>query len=146
MAIDIDRQLADYADPLLWPGSLPSAVDLDNDLCSNFTQDYVDILPENWNVLSLSLSADQTEFVVSRLQKDRSPFLLRLPLHRGNSEDDEEEQFTFEDGKEEMSELVRLANESAHAAKSNTDKLSKKEWWKTRDCLLYTSDAADEMD
>ncbi|CAG8174921.1 unnamed protein product [Penicillium olsonii] len=135
MAIDIDRQLADHADPLLWLTSLPSAVDLDNDLCSNFTQDYVDILPENWNVLSLSLSADQTEFVVSRLQKDRSPFLLRLPLHRGNSEDDEEEQFTFEDGKEEMSELVRLANESAHAAKSNTDKLSKKEWWKTREAL-----------
>jgi hypothetical protein len=38
-------------------------------------------------------------FVVSRLQKDGSPFLLRLPLHRGNSEDDDEEQFTFEDGK-----------------------------------------------
>ncbi|KAJ5318916.1 uncharacterized protein N7506_011620 [Penicillium brevicompactum] len=135
MAIDIDRQLADHADPLLWPTSFPSAVELDDDLCSNFTQDYVDILPESWNVLSLSLSADQTEFVVSRLQKDRSPFLLRLPLHRGNSEDDEEEQFTFEDGKEEMSELIKLANESAHAAKSNTDKVSKKEWWKTREAL-----------
>ncbi|CAG8108549.1 unnamed protein product [Penicillium salamii] len=135
MAIDIDRQLADHADPLLWPTSFPSAIDLDDDLCSNFTQDYVDILPESWNVLSLSLSADQTEFVVSRLQKDRSPFLLRLPLHRGNSEDDEEEQFTFEDGKEEMCELIKLANESAHAAKSNTDKVSKKEWWKTREAL-----------
>ncbi|KAJ5794530.1 Peptidase C50 separase [Penicillium paradoxum] len=135
MAIDIDRQLADFADPLLWPTSFPSAVELDDDLCSNFTQDYVDILPESWNVLSLSLSADQTEFVVSRLQKDRSPFLLRLPLHRGNSEDDDEEQFTFEDGKGEMQELIKLANESAHAAKLQTDKLSKKEWWKTREAL-----------
>ncbi|CAI7640892.1 unnamed protein product [Penicillium glandicola] len=135
MAIDIDRQLADFADPLFWPASFPSAVELDNDICSNFTQDYVDILPETWNVLSLSLSADCTEFVVSRLQKDRSPFLLRLPLHRGNSEDDEEEQFTFEDGKEEMQELIKLANESAHAAKAQTDKLSKKEWWKTREAL-----------
>ncbi|CAG8907249.1 unnamed protein product [Penicillium egyptiacum] len=135
MAIDIDRQLADFADPLFWPTSFPSAVELDNDLCSNFTQDYVGILPETWNVLSLSLSADRTEFVVSRLQKDRSPFLLRLPLHRGNSEDDDEEQFTFEDGKQEMQELIKLANESAHAAKAQTDKLSKKEWWKTREAL-----------
>lgn len=135
MAIDIDRQLADFADPLLWPASFPSAIELDSDLCSNFTQDYVDILPETWNVLSLSLSADRTEFVVSRLQKDRSPFLLRLPLHRGNSEDDDEEQFTFEDGKEEMQELIKLANESAHAAKAQTDKVSKKEWWKTREAL-----------
>ncbi|KAJ5775905.1 uncharacterized protein N7511_000916 [Penicillium nucicola] len=135
MAIDIDRQLADFADPLLWPASFPSAVELDTDLCTNFTKDYVDILPESWNVLSLSLSADQTEFVVSRLQKDRSPFLLRLPLYRGNSEDDEEEQFTFEDGKQEMQELIKLANESAHAAKAQTDKASKKEWWKTREAL-----------
>ncbi|KAJ5317341.1 hypothetical protein N7508_001849 [Penicillium antarcticum] len=135
MAIDIDRQLADFADPLLWPASFSSAVELDTDLCSNFSKGYVDILPESWNVLSLSLSADQTEFVVSRLQRDRSPFLLRLPLHRGNSEDDEEEQFTFEDGKQEMQELIKLANKSAHAAKAQTDKASKKEWWKTREAL-----------
>jgi hypothetical protein len=33
MAIDIDRQLADFADPLFWPTSFPSAVELDQDLC-----------------------------------------------------------------------------------------------------------------
>lgn len=134
MAIDIDRQLADLADPLLWPASSSSTVELDDEICSNFSKDYVEILPETWNVLSLSLSADQTEFVVSRIQKNRSPFLLRLPLRRGNSEDDEE-QFTFEDGKAEMQEIIRLANESAHAAKAQTDKQSKKDWWKTREAL-----------
>ncbi|PWY90721.1 separin [Aspergillus heteromorphus CBS 117.55] len=132
-AIDLDKQLADYCDPLLWP-TAESAVKLEDDLCSRFTEEYVDILPENWNVLSLSLSADCTEFVVSRLQKGRSPFLLRLPLKRGNA-DEEEEQFTFEDGKEEMQELIRLANESAHAAKHQTDRQMKKDWWKNREAL-----------
>ncbi|KAJ5183174.1 Peptidase C50 separase [Penicillium capsulatum] len=135
IAIDFDRQLAEFSDPLLWPSSLPSMVEMDEGICANFGENYVDILPENWNVLSLSLSADRTEFVVSRLQKNRSPFLLRLPLRRGNSEDDEEEQFTFEDGKEEMQELIKLANQSAHAAKAQNDKASKKEWWKTREAL-----------
>lgn len=134
MAIDFDRQLVDYADPLLWPTSTPSSTEMNENICSDFAEKYIDILPENWNVLSLSLSADQTEFVVSRLQKNRSPFLLRLPLRRG-SDDDEEEQFTFEDGKEEMSELIKLANESAHAAKLQTDKQMKKEWWKNRETL-----------
>jgi separase len=134
VAIDFDRKLVDYADPLLWPTSITSTNEMDENICSNFAEQYIDILPENWNVLSLSLSADQTEFVVSRLQKNRSPFLLRLPLRRG-SEDDEEEQFTFEDGKEEMAELIRLANESAHAAKLQTDKAMKKEWWKNRETL-----------
>lgn len=135
MAIDFDRKLADFADPLLWPASSPTALDMDEEICTNFTKNYVEILPENWNVLSLSLSADRTEFVVSRLQKNHSPFLLRLPLRRGTSDDDEEEQFTFEEGKEEMQELIKLANQSAHAAKAQTDKTMKKEWWKNREAL-----------
>ncbi|KAL5335789.1 peptidase family C50-domain-containing protein [Aspergillus crustosus] len=130
-AINIDRDLADYCDPLLWPRS--QLVETD-DVPSDFTAEYVDILPGNWNVLSLSLSADQTEFVVSRLHQGRSPFLLRLPLRRGNSED-EGEQFTFEDGRDEMQELIRLANESAHAAKLQIERHSKKEWWKNREAL-----------
>ncbi|PYI06088.1 hypothetical protein BO78DRAFT_123991 [Aspergillus sclerotiicarbonarius CBS 121057] len=132
-AIALDKQLADYCDPLLWP-TAETAVVPEDDLCSRFTEEYVEILPENWNVLSLSLSADRTEFVVSRLQKGRSPFLLRLPLKRGNSED-EDEQYTFEDGKDDMQELIRLANESAHAAKHQTDRQMKKDWWKNREAL-----------
>ncbi|KAL4949584.1 Separin [Aspergillus filifer] len=121
-AISIDKQLADYCDPLLWPRSELKEMD---DVASDFTQDYVDILPDNWN----------TEFVVSRLHQGRSPFLLRLPLRRGNSEEDEEDQFTFEDGREEMKELIRLANESAHAAKLQIDRQMKKDWWKNREAL-----------
>ncbi|KAL4941194.1 hypothetical protein BDV06DRAFT_223349 [Aspergillus oleicola] len=131
-AIAIDKQLADYCDPLLWPRSELMESD---DVASDFTQEYVDILPENWNVLSLSLSADQTEFVISRLHQGRSPFLLRLPLRRGNSEEEEEDQFTFEDGRDQMKELIRLANESAHAAKLQIDRQAKKDWWKNREAL-----------
>lgn len=85
-------------------------------------------------MLSLSLSADRTEFVVSRLRKGHSPFLLRLPLRRGNTDEDEE-QFTFDDGREEMQEIIKLANQSAHAAKAQADKRSKKDWWRNREAL-----------
>ncbi|PLB46005.1 putative separin [Aspergillus steynii IBT 23096] len=135
VAISIDKQLADLSDPLLWPSSPKETLQLHDDPCTHFTKEYVDILPASWNVLSLSLSADCSEFIVSRLHRDRSPFLLRLPLKRGNSEDDEEEQFTFEDGREEMQELIKLANESAHAAKAQTDRQAKKDWWKNREAL-----------
>ncbi|KAE8147730.1 peptidase family C50-domain-containing protein [Aspergillus avenaceus] len=135
IAISIDKQLADYADPLVWP--TPAAMPSESEaLCSStFAKEYIDILPENWNVLSLSLSADRSEFIISRLHQGRSPFLLRLPLKRGNTEDEEEEQFTFEDGREEMQELIKLANESAHAAKAQTDRQSKKDWWRNREEL-----------
>ncbi|KAL5356708.1 peptidase family C50-domain-containing protein [Aspergillus floccosus] len=135
IAIGIDKELADFCDPLSWPVPSKSTAELSNDLCTNFTKEYVNILPENWNVLSLSLSADRNEFIISRLHRDRSPFLLRLPLRRGSAEDEEEDQFTFEDGRSEMQELIKLANESAHAAKAQTDRQSKKNWWKNREAL-----------
>ncbi|GES64120.1 separin [Aspergillus terreus] len=135
IAIGIDKELADFCDPLSWPVPSKSTAELSNDLCTSFTKEYVDILPENWNVLSLSLSADRNEFIISRLHRDRSPFLLRLPLRRGSAEDEEEDQFTFEDGRGEMQELIKLANESAHAAKAQTDRQSKKNWWKNREAL-----------
>ncbi|KAE8415973.1 peptidase family C50-domain-containing protein [Aspergillus pseudocaelatus] len=134
-AIDLDKQLAEYNDPLLWPTPSPMTADPE-DLCnSKFVEEYIDILPDNWNVLSLSLSADRSEFIVSRLHQGRSPFLLRLPLKRGNSEEEEDEQFTFDDGREEMQELIKLANESSHAAKAQTDRQMKKDWWKNRETL-----------
>ncbi|KAF4182545.1 hypothetical protein CNMCM7927_000014 [Aspergillus lentulus] len=133
IAIGIDRQLSDFNDPLLWPPQ-GSTAEPETDLCSTFTEEYIDILPSNWNVLSLSLSADCSEFIISRLRKDQSPFLLRLPLKRGNGEDDED-QFTFEDGRGEMQEIIKLANESAHAAKLQKDRHSKKEWWRNREAL-----------
>ncbi|KAL4888355.1 peptidase family C50-domain-containing protein [Aspergillus ambiguus] len=135
IAIGIDKELADSCDPLSWPVASKSTAAFDKDLCSNFTQDYVDILPENWNVLSLSLSTDRNEFIISRLHRGRSPFLLRLPLRRGSAEDEEEDQFTFDDGRSEMQELIKLANESAHAAKAQTDRQAKKNWWKNREAL-----------
>ncbi|RHZ44637.1 C50 family peptidase [Aspergillus thermomutatus] len=133
IAIGIDKQLSDFTDPLLWPAQCSTA-EPEADLCSAFTEEYIDILPSKWNVLSLSLSADCTEFIISRLRKDHSPFLLRLPLKRGNAEDDED-QFTFDDGRGEMQEIIKLANESAHAAKLQKDRHSKKEWWRNREAL-----------
>ncbi|KAE8356221.1 peptidase family C50-domain-containing protein [Aspergillus coremiiformis] len=133
-AINLDKQLAEYNDALFWPTPPATMADAEGLSSSKLTEEYIDILPESWNVLSLSLSADRSEFIVSRLHKGRSPFLLRLPLKRGNSEE-EDEQFTFDDGREEMRELIKLANESAHAAKAQTDRQSKKEWWRNREAL-----------
>lgn len=135
LSIDIDKQLVSLSDPLTWPASALATVETDVDACSRFTKDYIDILPENWNVLSLSISADQTEFVISKIRNGRTPFLLRLPLKRGTSDEEEEEEFTFDEGKQEMREIIKLANTSAHDARSRTDRNSKKEWWALRESL-----------
>ncbi|KAL2000566.1 hypothetical protein VTN02DRAFT_2896 [Thermoascus thermophilus] len=135
LSIDIDKQLVSLSDPLTWPASALATVETDADACSRFSKDYIDILPENWNVLSLSISADQTEFVITKIRNGRTPFLLRLPLKRGTSDEEGEEEFSFDEGKQEMQEIIKLANTSAHDARFRTDRNSKKEWWALRESL-----------
>ncbi|OKL59504.1 hypothetical protein UA08_05147 [Talaromyces atroroseus] len=135
LAICIDKSLSGYSDPMSWPSSMNCNLDDKPDIITNFAQNYVDILPSSWNVLSISMNSDRTEFIISKICRGSPPFLLRLPVRRGEEENEDEDDFTFDLGKNEMKEIIRLANASAHDAKSRTDKKSKKQWWTTRESL-----------
>ncbi|OAX82741.1 hypothetical protein ACJ72_02910 [Emergomyces africanus] len=129
--IEIDKDLCGPVEPLTWP-SVPNNFSRSDQLK---VLDYVDILPDTWNVLSLTLSDDHKELIISKLRSGKRPFLLRLPLKRGNSEGMDEEEFDFGEGKKELLEIIRLANESAHDARARIGKSAKKEWWATRESL-----------
>ncbi|KAK2765484.1 hypothetical protein FQN54_008338 [Arachnomyces sp. PD_36] len=133
--IHADNQTSGDVEPLKWPNNHEQSLRVEPTGWAEFTKDYVDILPDKWSVLSLSMSADHSELIVSKLHAKRTPFLLRLPLKRANSEEDDEEEFTFSDGKSELEEIIKLANSSAHDARARTDKASKKEWWANREAL-----------
>lgn len=133
--IQADHQTSGDVESLKWPMIPTQDLDVEPTGWAEFTKDYVDILPDSWSVLSLSISADQSELIVSKLHAKRTPFLLRLPLKRADSEEDDEEEFSFSDGKGELEEIIKLANSSAHDARARTDKASKKEWWANREAL-----------
>ena len=102
---------------------------------SSFQRDYVDIIPANWNVISVSLSESCDEIYINKLEKGLTPFMLRLPLNRHNSRDADEEIFGFEEGKAELAEIMELANFSAQDARNMTGKEAKSQWWAEREAL-----------
>ena len=57
--------------------------------------------------------------------------VVRLPLLK-HPPDGEEEPFTFANAYAELSEIIRLNNESAQAAKDVPDRAAKEIWWTTR--------------
>ncbi|KAG9234260.1 peptidase family C50-domain-containing protein [Amylocarpus encephaloides] len=122
-----------------WPTVGPteeirSSLILSQDL-SRFQKDYIDIIPSSWTAVSISLSESQNELVVTRLQAGQGPFVLRLPLGRHNSMDADEEVFGFEQGRSELSEIIKLANESAHSSRDTNSKEAKIAWWEEREEL-----------
>ncbi|KAL7823410.1 peptidase family C50 domain-containing protein [Trichoderma gracile] len=101
----------------------------------SFQENYVDLIPEKWSVISVSLSDNRHDLCITKFQAGQGPFILRLPLERANSRDADSEVFNFEHGREELLELIKLANESSHSARDFTAKGERGAWWAERQAL-----------
>ena len=99
---------------------------------SNFQAEHIDIIPQDWNVVSMTLSQERDEIFISKIRSGQTPFILRLPLNRHNSLDQEEEAFGYNQGKAELQDIIRLANISTHSAQDFSHKGAKTEWWDKR--------------
>ncbi|KAK3990582.1 Separin [Cladorrhinum sp. PSN332] len=98
-------------------------------------RDYIDIVPKSWNVISISLSEGNHDLCITKLQAGQNPFVIRLPLERASSRDADSDVFNFQQGRSELVEIIKLINETSHAAKDMSVKGAKTEWWQTREAL-----------
>ena len=102
---------------------------------STFQGEYLDIIPQGWDVVSMTLSQERDEILVSKLRSGQTPFILRLPLNRHNSFDQDEENFGYDQGRAELQDIINLGNNSAHNSQDFSQKGAKTEWWETRATL-----------
>ncbi|WYZ40195.1 hypothetical protein EsH8_IV_000536 [Colletotrichum jinshuiense] len=123
-----------------WPLALPIKDDrrasiVTADDMTRFQRDYVDIIPEAWSVLSVSLSDNRKDLCITKLRAGQSPFVLRLPLERVASRDGEDELFDFQHGYDELMDIIQATNASCHNAGDYTAKGAKSAWWAQRENL-----------
>ncbi|KAL1858078.1 hypothetical protein VTK73DRAFT_7940 [Phialemonium thermophilum] len=102
---------------------------------SKLQKDYVDILPKAWAVLSISLSENKRDLYITKMMAGHSPFIIRLPLERASSRDADNHVFNFQQGRSEMLEIIRLANESCRPGRDMSAKGAKSAWWAEREAL-----------
>ncbi|KAK0386289.1 hypothetical protein NLU13_6126 [Sarocladium strictum] len=96
---------------------------------------YIEMLPKNWSVISMSLSDNRHDLYITKFQSGHSPFVLRLPLERANSRDVDSGIFNFEHGHEELLDIIKHANETCHSAKNFHVKGERTAWWEEREAL-----------
>lgn len=129
------------ADGNEWPATLFSPEDVRRTSlgpCTDlhkFQRDYIDIIPKIWTAISISLSENKHDLCITRLQAGQTPFVIRLPLERANSRDADTEVFNFQQGRAELLEIIRLANETCHDARDMSVKGAKAAWWADREAL-----------
>lgn len=138
-AIRAEQQSSSSHELLVWPQGR-TVEDCESSTINpldfaTFQTEYVDIIPLSWRVLSLSLSESHDEIRIARIRADQTPFILTLPLNRHSSRDPDEEYFGFKNGKDELEEIIALANYSAHDAQDMARKGANSEWWEVREAL-----------
>ena len=102
---------------------------------NDFQRDFIDIIPESWTAISITLSDAKEDLLLTRYRPGQSPFILRLPLTRQHTRDADEDVFGYTQGMIELREIIDLAIFSAQSSKSVTTKAGKLEWWEGREAL-----------
>ena len=106
---------------------------------ARFQREYVDIIPNSWTTVSLTLSEDHNELYIVRYRANQAPFLLRLPMTRNKMQDIEEDEesptFDYESGKAELQEIIELSNYSCSKPPSAMTQETKQSWWDEREAL-----------
>ncbi|KAI0999160.1 Separin [Podosphaera aphanis] len=108
---------------------------LSDENLNRFGREYIDIIPKQWTVISISLSECHHELSLTKLQAGNSPFILRLPLGRNNSIDADEKVLGYEQGRAELLEIMQLANKTAHDSRNRLEREARLLWWKEREAL-----------
>lgn len=114
---------------------------------TRFQREYIDIIPEQWSAISISLSDNKHDLCISKLQAGRTPFVIRLPLERATSRDADNEVFNFQEGRNELLEIIKRANTTCHDKRDFSVKGAKTAWWQERNALdVQMKDLLDKIE
>ncbi|KAI9726637.1 MAG: hypothetical protein M1828_001004 [Chrysothrix sp. TS-e1954] len=113
--------------------------DYGNITATQYQQDFIDIIPDTWTVISLNLDKNCNHLTATRYTYDQTPFILRLPLERQNSDETEEPTFSYAQAHKELMDIIKASDDSVSRGKdelaSSTAKSAKSKWWNERELL-----------
>ena len=92
-------------------------------------------LPHSWSIVSVGLSQDSKELLLSRIEAGGSPFLMRVPLGRPDLEGSESHDFTFDYARAELMDIIKQADASSHDERGQGDKQARGSWYAEREAL-----------
>ena len=105
--------------------------DLDD---SEFQKNFIDIMPSNWTVCSLTMNPNTNELSIVRLQAQTTPTIIKLPLQRTRRPHSNipETTTTFVSAIDELKQIISESDKTISTAKYYTEKTAVNEWWKRR--------------
>lgn len=99
-----------------------------------FQERFVDILPDNWTVCSLTLDPVNHDLYAVQMRTGEPPFVVKMPLNRSKQRSKKYNVIQYHDAVAELQDIIRGSDETIH----NSDKTQPNQvdaWWATRTTL-----------
>lgn len=105
----------------------------------DYQADLINVLPTEWLVVSLTLSDDHNYLYINRYQTSQSPFTVRIPISRQQTDESSEESLTFAEARTELYGIIRSSDDTIQLGRDGDidmkAKSSKSQWWAEREAL-----------
>ncbi|KAI9357905.1 peptidase family C50-domain-containing protein [Zopfochytrium polystomum] len=96
-------------------------------------ESFLESLPENWAVVSISADLSSDVLLLSRLTRSGSPVVVRLPMARVTDREGESDGLTYSKVMDEFQSILSANDRTAGvAASSAAASYSKADWWAER--------------
>lgn len=94
-----------------------------------FQEEYIDIIPEAWTTVSMSLTEDKTAMKLIRYRSGQSPLCLRIPFAYRESDDPDEEVLDMSLAYQRLRSIIKQHEFSPAEARNTNQADFKKQWW-----------------
>ena len=95
----------------------------------------LDDLPSDWAVVSFNVTDDRNTMFISRHQKGHEPIVFCMPLDRQGRREGEDDLFTFDIARNELSDILLRSDEASRVSKHVEGAEAKIAWWANRKAL-----------
>lgn len=96
-----------------------------------FQQKFIDILPDNWTVCSLTFDPVNNDLYAVQMRTGEAPFVVKIPLNRSQYRSKKYNVISYNDAVAEFQDIIRASDETIHHSdKTQPDQVDA--WWNTR--------------
>jgi separase len=99
---------------------------------ADFQENYIDIIPELWTVVSMSLTEDKAAMKLIRYRSGQSPFCLRIPFAYRESDDPDEAVLDMQFAYQRLRSIIKQHEFSPGESRNTSQADFKKQWWQKK--------------
>ncbi|ODQ68201.1 hypothetical protein NADFUDRAFT_39597 [Nadsonia fulvescens var. elongata DSM 6958] len=99
-----------------------------------FRREYIDIIPHQWYVISINCCPDTGDLLITRFEAYKTPFMLRLPLIRHATRNNNKALYSVDGGLVELRDIINKSDATALATTLShiRTREDRENWWSER--------------